>query len=87
MIMMMVLIPLCWSEDEVLHLHCKVDLVITLGGDGTVLWVNFHSNHFFFRKVFEYIYHSQILECMVDLYFLFGLLVLCTKIPVDFMFS
>jgi len=27
-----------WEKDEVLHLHTKVDLVITLGGDGTVLW-------------------------------------------------
>ena len=30
------------TEEEVLDLHTKVDLVITLGGDGTVLWVN-HS--------------------------------------------
>lgn len=28
-----------WSDDkEILRLHTKVDLVITLGGDGTVLW-------------------------------------------------
>ncbi|XP_058730329.1 NAD(H) kinase 1-like isoform X2 [Vicia villosa] len=28
-----------WSDDkEILKLHTKVDLVITLGGDGTVLW-------------------------------------------------
>ena len=27
------------AEDEVSNLHSKVDLVITLGGDGTVLWV------------------------------------------------
>lgn len=26
------------DDDEVLHLHMKVDLVVTLGGDGTVLW-------------------------------------------------
>eukprot|EP00249_Psilotum_nudum_P011030 c22926_g1_i2 orf=390-2018(+) len=26
------------SDEEILHLHTKVDLVITLGGDGTVLW-------------------------------------------------
>lgn len=32
----------CETEEEVLDLHTKVDLVITLGGDGTVLWVN-HS--------------------------------------------
>lgn len=35
----------CWrftTEEEVLDLHTKVDLVITLGGDGTVLWVS-HS--------------------------------------------
>ncbi|CAA7388506.1 unnamed protein product [Spirodela intermedia] len=25
-------------EDEIKHLHTKVDLVVTLGGDGTVLW-------------------------------------------------
>jgi hypothetical protein len=30
----------CFSaEKEVLSLHTKVDLVVTLGGDGTVLWV------------------------------------------------
>lgn len=28
----------CEEEDEVSNLHSKVDLVITLGGDGTVLW-------------------------------------------------
>lgn len=27
------------AEKEVLLLHTKVDLVVTLGGDGTVLWV------------------------------------------------
>ncbi|XP_040956577.1 NAD(H) kinase 1 isoform X4 [Gossypium hirsutum] len=28
-----------WKDDsEISHLHMKVDLVITLGGDGTVLW-------------------------------------------------
>ncbi|XP_039059245.1 NAD(H) kinase 1-like isoform X2 [Hibiscus syriacus] len=28
-----------WKDDsEITHLHMKVDLVITLGGDGTVLW-------------------------------------------------
>ncbi|KAH9287859.1 hypothetical protein KI387_031976, partial [Taxus chinensis] len=27
-----------WENDEVCLLHTKVDLVITLGGDGTVLW-------------------------------------------------
>nr|CAD1840012.1 unnamed protein product [Ananas comosus var. bracteatus] len=28
-----------WQDDEeIKHLHTKVDLVITLGGDGTVLW-------------------------------------------------
>ncbi|KAL2942063.1 NAD(H) kinase 1 [Bienertia sinuspersici] len=28
-----------WNDDEeVLNLHTKVDLVVTLGGDGTVLW-------------------------------------------------
>jgi NAD kinase len=26
-------------DKEILRLHTKVDLVITLGGDGTVLWV------------------------------------------------
>ncbi|XP_052187378.1 NAD(H) kinase 1-like isoform X2 [Diospyros lotus] len=26
------------DEKEILHLHMKVDLVVTLGGDGTVLW-------------------------------------------------
>lgn len=26
-------------DKEILMLHTKVDLVITLGGDGTVLWV------------------------------------------------
>jgi len=26
-------------DKEVLMLHTKVDLVVTLGGDGTVLWV------------------------------------------------
>ena len=34
------------AEDEVSNLHSKVDLVITLGGDGTVLWV--HLPLFFF---------------------------------------
>jgi hypothetical protein len=29
------------AEEEVEQLHTKVDLVITLGGDGTVLWVIF----------------------------------------------
>lgn len=28
-----------FSEKEILLLHTKVDLVVTLGGDGTVLWV------------------------------------------------
>lgn len=27
-----------WEKDEISLLHTKVDLVITLGGDGTVLW-------------------------------------------------
>ncbi|XP_044482764.1 NAD(H) kinase 1-like isoform X2 [Mangifera indica] len=28
-----------WKDDkEILHLHTKVDIVVTLGGDGTVLW-------------------------------------------------
>lgn len=27
-----------WKDDEVLLLHTKIDLVVTLGGDGTVLW-------------------------------------------------
>ncbi|KAI3511383.1 hypothetical protein L1887_18536 [Cichorium endivia] len=27
-----------WKHDEILLLHEKVDLVVTLGGDGTVLW-------------------------------------------------
>ncbi|KAJ4971183.1 hypothetical protein NE237_004282 [Protea cynaroides] len=27
-----------WKDDEVVLLHTKVDLVVTLGGDGTVLW-------------------------------------------------
>ncbi|XP_021729016.1 NAD(H) kinase 1-like isoform X1 [Chenopodium quinoa] len=27
-----------WKDDEILHLHKKVDLVVTLGGDGTVIW-------------------------------------------------
>ncbi|KAG2674848.1 hypothetical protein I3760_13G156600 [Carya illinoinensis] len=27
------------DEKEILLLHIKVDLVVTLGGDGTVLWV------------------------------------------------
>jgi len=34
-------ISLFWvTEKEVLLLHTKVDLVVTLGGDGTVLWVS-----------------------------------------------
>lgn len=28
-----------WKDDGILLLHEKVDLVVTLGGDGTVLWV------------------------------------------------
>jgi NAD+ kinase len=29
-----------WNNDqEVKALHTKVDLIVTLGGDGTVLWV------------------------------------------------
>ncbi|KAM7523433.1 hypothetical protein LguiA_013335 [Lonicera macranthoides] len=28
-----------WQDDEeILHLHTKIDLIVTLGGDGTVLW-------------------------------------------------
>lgn len=27
------------ADKEILLLHTKVDLVVTLGGDGTVLWV------------------------------------------------
>ncbi|ONI13905.1 hypothetical protein PRUPE_4G254100 [Prunus persica] len=27
-----------WKETEIMLLHTKVDLVVTLGGDGTVLW-------------------------------------------------
>ena len=27
------------ADKEILFLHSKVDLVVTLGGDGTVLWV------------------------------------------------
>ena len=37
-------VDLICTGDEVLQLHCKVDLVITLGGDGTVLWVNIFFN-------------------------------------------
>lgn len=29
----------CFADKEISLLHNKVDLVITLGGDGTVLWV------------------------------------------------
>lgn len=35
-------VNICYSliaDKEVLLLHTKVDLVVTLGGDGTVLWV------------------------------------------------
>lgn len=28
-----------FTEKEILLLHTKVDLIVTLGGDGTVLWV------------------------------------------------
>ncbi|XP_010246730.1 PREDICTED: NAD(H) kinase 1-like isoform X2 [Nelumbo nucifera] len=35
-----------WENDEeILHLHTKVDLVVTLGGDGTVLWPS-ESEHY-----------------------------------------
>lgn len=48
MLVHMVLTLLCWLvlliEQEVHEVHTKVDLVITLGGDGTVLWV-FFLNH------------------------------------------
>lgn len=30
----------CLSDREVSLLHTKVDIVLTLGGDGTVLWVS-----------------------------------------------
>lgn len=43
-----VLVLVLFTEEEVLQLHTKVDLVITLGGDGTVLWVIFLKNHFIF---------------------------------------
>ena len=33
----------CFAEKEILSLHTKVDLVVTLGGDGTVLWVCYFS--------------------------------------------
>lgn len=29
----------CLTANEIMLLHTKVDLVVTLGGDGTVLWV------------------------------------------------
>lgn len=29
------------TADEIVSLHSKVDLVVTLGGDGTVLWVRY----------------------------------------------
>lgn len=29
------------ADKEIVLLHMKVDLVVTLGGDGTVLWVSF----------------------------------------------
>jgi len=29
------------ADQELLELHNKVDLVITLGGDGTLIWVAF----------------------------------------------
>jgi NAD+ kinase len=32
-----------WDNDEEIKLlHTKVDLIVTLGGDGTVLWVRIH---------------------------------------------
>lgn len=74
--MIMVLTYSCaasiYTDDEVLQLHNKVDLVITLGGDGTVLWVNFYFNYFFWRnqlnKAVSYMHsrkfsHSLSVEC------------------------
>lgn len=33
-----------FTDEEISLLHMKVDLIVTLGGDGTVLWVR-ASNH------------------------------------------
>lgn len=33
-----------FTDEEISLLHMKVDLIVTLGGDGTVLWVS-ASNH------------------------------------------
>lgn len=43
-----IVIGIC-EDKEMLLLHMKVDLVVTLGGDGTVLWV---------RKLFGLLQHN-----------------------------
>lgn len=45
------------TDEEVLLLHTKVDLVVTLGGDGTVLWV---CLLFLFVFILELDYKGQV---------------------------
>ena len=63
-------VNICYSliaDKEVLRLHSKVDLVVTLGGDGTVLWVCA------FTLILAIIFKS---ECIITLTYYFRVLTL-----------
>lgn len=67
----------CDTEEEVLQLHNKVDLVITLGGDGTVLWagnmfkgpvppvVSFSMGSLGFMTPFQTDHYKECLETLI----------------------
>jgi hypothetical protein len=53
---------LIFADKEMLLLHTKVDLVATLGGDGTVLWV----------CAFTFFFNLDESECLIALTYGFG---------------
>lgn len=48
---------ICDADKEISLLHTKVDLLITLGGDGTVLWV---SQSWFYLTQGSIIFHPSL---------------------------
>lgn len=49
---------LCLTDTEIMLLHTRVDLVVTLGGDGTVLWVCV-DDFFFFILILIFLFFES----------------------------